>query len=287
MRQQMNLLDGKVAVICGGTSGIGAKTAALFASEGASVVIGGRREILGHELASALGARVRFTRVDVAVESDVAALVADTVRDFGRLDILINNAGIGGQASAGWGALDLERFWAVLAVHVGGVVAAIKHASPVMIAQGSGSIVNTASVGGHLGGWTGVDYSTAKAAVIHLTRCAAIELGRYGIRVNSVSPGPIPTGIFGKAAGMDPAASDRTAIQLAPAFEAVLSSYQSIQRAGTPADVANALLWLASDASSFVTGQDIAVDGGVTAGRPIAVSRDERTKLAAAFALLR
>ena len=169
---------------------------------------------------------------------------------------------------------------------MGGVVAGIKHAAPVMTRQGSGSIISTASVGGLVAGWTGVDYSTAKAAVIHLTRCAAIELGQHGVRVNSVSPGPIPTGIFGKAAGMDPTMADRTAAQLAPAFEEVLSSYQSIRRAGTPDDVAQALLWLASDASSFVNGQDIAVDGGITAGRPISVSIDERRKLGAAFASL-
>jgi NAD(P)-dependent dehydrogenase (short-subunit alcohol dehydrogenase family) len=282
----MKVLDGKVAVICGGTSGIGARTAEVFVAEGASVVIAGRRELDGKELARTLGSRARFIRADVAVESDVAELIGETVREFGRLNILINNAGIGGQPSAGWSAMDLDRFWAVLAVHVGGVVAAIKHAAPVMTAQGSGSIVNTASVGGLVAGWTGVDYSTAKAAVIHLTRCAAIELGQHGIRVNSVSPGPIPTGIFGKAAGLEPAAADRTAAQLGPAFEEVLSSYQSIRRAGTPDDVAQALLWLASDASSFVSGQDIAVDGGITAGRPISVSVDERKKLGAAFASL-
>ncbi len=118
------------------------------------------------------------------------------------------------------------------------------------------------STGGRLGGWTGTDYSAAKAAVIQLTRSAAVELGEHGIRVNSVSPGPVPTGIFGKAAGMDPAAADRTAIQLEPAFLAALENHQPIRRAGTPEDVAQVMLWLASDASSFVNGQDIAVDGG-------------------------
>jgi NAD(P)-dependent dehydrogenase (short-subunit alcohol dehydrogenase family) len=282
----MNVLKGKVAVISGGTSGIGARAAELFVAEGASVVIGGRRELEGKELAIRLGARARFVHADVTVESDVKGLIDRTVEEFGRLDILVNNAGTGGQPPGGWSAVDVDRFWAVLAVHVGGVVAGVKHAAPVMTEQGSGSIVNTASIGGFLAGWTGMDYSTAKAAVIHLTRCAAIELGRHGIRVNSVSPGPIPTGIFGKAAGMDPTVADRTAAQLAPAFEEVLSSYQSIRRAGTPDDVAQALLWLASDASSFVNGQDIAVDGGITAGRQISVSVDERKRLGAAFASL-
>jgi NAD(P)-dependent dehydrogenase (short-subunit alcohol dehydrogenase family) len=282
----MNVLDGKVAVIAGGTSGIGARTAELFVAEGAAVVIAGRRELEGKELASRLGPPARFVRADVAVERDVECLIGQAVDEFGRLDILINNAGIGGQPQRGWNAIDIDRFWAVLGVHVGGVVAGIKFAAPVMTQQGSGSIISTASVGGLVAGWTGVDYSTAKAAVIHLTRCAAIELGQHGVRVNSVSPGPIPTGIFGKAAGMGPAAADRTAPQLAPAFEEVLSSYQSIRRAGTTDDVAQVLLWLASDASSFVTGQDIAVDGGITAGRPISVSADERRRLGAAFASL-
>jgi NAD(P)-dependent dehydrogenase (short-subunit alcohol dehydrogenase family) len=282
----MGVLSGKVAVISGGTSGIGARTAELFVAEGASVVIGGRRELEGKELASTLGSSARFVRADVTVESDVQDLISQTVEELGRVDILVNNAGAGGQASGDWTAIDIDRFWAVLAVHVGGVVAGIKHAAPVMTRQGSGSIVNTASVGGLVAGWTGVDYSAAKAAVIHLSRCAAIELGQHGIRVNSVSPGPIPTGIFGKAAGMDPATADRTAVQLAPAFEEVLSSYQSIRRAGTSDDVAQALLWLASDASSFVNGQDIAIDGGITAGRPISVSVEERKALGAAFASL-
>ena len=200
----MNVLRGKVAVISGGTSGIGARTAELFVAEGAAVVIGGRRELEGKELTSRLGPSVRFVRADVSVETDVESLIGHTVEEFGRLDILVNNAGVGGQPPGGWSAIDIDRFWAVLAVHIGGVVAGIKHAAPVMTRQGSGSIISTASIGGLVAGWTGVDYSTAKAAVIHLTRCAAIELGQHGVRVNSVSPGPIPTGIFGKAAGMAP-----------------------------------------------------------------------------------
>ena len=253
----MNALNDKVAVISGGTSGIGARTAELFVEEGASVVIGGRRELEGKELASRLGSPDRFVRADVTVESDIERLIGQTVQEFGWLDILVNNAGIGGQPQGSWSAIDIDRFWTVLAVHVGGVVAGIKHAAPVMTRQGSGSIINTASIGGLVAGWTGVDYSAAKAAVIHMTRSAAIELGQHGIRVNSVSPGPIPTGIFAKGVGMDPVEADRTAAQLAPAFEEVLSSYQSISRAGTPDDVAQALLWLASDASSSVNGQDM------------------------------
>lgn len=280
----MGALEGKVAVIAGGTSGIGARAAGLFVSQGAVVVVGGRREREGKALVMKLGERARFVPADVTVESSVENLIGDAVTRFGRLDVVINNAGIGGNPPGGLERIDLERFWAVLAVHVGGVLAGMKYAARVMLGQGSGSIVNTASTGGRLGGWTGTDYSAAKAAVIQLTRSAAIELGEHGIRVNSVSPGPVPTGIFGKAAGMDPAAADRTAIRLEPAFLAALESHQPIRRAGTPGDVAQVMLWLASDASSFVNGQDIAVDGGITAGRPISVSLAERKKLAAAFA---
>lgn len=282
----MASLDGRVTVISGGTSGIGAEAARLFTAEGSWVVVGGRRKAEGNDLAAELGPRARFVPADVTVESDVEGLVTHAVAEFGRLDVMINNAGVGGGSPGGLDSIDLEHFWTVLRVHVGGVLAGMKYAARVMLEQGSGSIINTASIGGQLGGWTGTGYSAAKAAVIQLTRAAAIELGEHGTRVNSVSPGPIPTGIFGKAAGMDPADADRTAEQLAPAFLDALESYQPLRRAGTAGDVAQAMLWLASDASSFVNGQDIAVDGGITAGRPASVPAAERRKLAAVFAAL-
>jgi NAD(P)-dependent dehydrogenase (short-subunit alcohol dehydrogenase family) len=282
----MSLLDGKVTVIAGGTSGIGARAARLFVAEGSCVVVGGRRAEEGTTLVADLGPRARFIPADVTIASDVEALVGHAVAQFGRLDVMINNAGGGGPAPGGLDSIDLERFWEILHVHVGGVLAGLKYAARVMTGQGSGSVINTASIGGRLGGWTGTAYSAAKAAVIQLTRSAAIELGEHGIRVNSVSPGPIPTGIFGKAAGIDPADADRTAAQLAPAFVEALESHQALRRAGTVEDVAQAMLWLASDASSFVNGQDLAVDGGITAGRPASVPAAERKKLAAAFAAL-
>jgi NAD(P)-dependent dehydrogenase (short-subunit alcohol dehydrogenase family) len=139
---------------------------------------------------------------------------------------------------------------------------------------------------GRLAGWAGLDYSSAKAAVIHLSRCAAVELGEHGIRVNSISPGPILTGIFGKGAGMDPAEADRTASALEPAFLDALEKHQPIRRVGVTDYVARAALWLASDASSFVTGQDVAVDGGISAGRPASVAIAERATLAKAFAAI-
>jgi NAD(P)-dependent dehydrogenase (short-subunit alcohol dehydrogenase family) len=283
----MSTVSGKVAVVTGATSGIGARTAELFVAEGARVVLAGRRRDEGEEWAAKLGPDALFVRTDVALESDVDVLMKRTVDVFGRLDVLVNNAGYGGIAPGGIEAVDLAAFERLIAVHAGGVLAGMKHAARIMVPQGAGSIINVASIGGQVAGWTDIMYSAAKAAVLQLTRSAAIELGLHGIRVNSVSPGPLPTGIFGKAAGLAAADADRTAEQLAPAFVAALEGHQAIRRAGRPDDVAAAALWLASDASSFVNGQDIAVDGGITAGRPISVSKAEGELLASAFARLR
>jgi NAD(P)-dependent dehydrogenase (short-subunit alcohol dehydrogenase family) len=207
----------------------------------------------------------------VTVEADVEELVAAAVERHGRLDVLVNNAGEGG-TSGGIATVDLDRLNRTLAVHIGGVIAGMKHAAPVMVAQGTGSIINVASIGGQVAGWTFLDYSAAKAAVIHLTRCVAAELGQHGVRVNCVSPGPILTGIFAKGAGIDPARADRDAGELEPVFLQRLEMYQPLRRAGQPEDVALVALWLASDAAGFVTGQNLAVDGGITAGRPPAAS---------------
>jgi NAD(P)-dependent dehydrogenase (short-subunit alcohol dehydrogenase family) len=279
----MGALDGKVSVITGATSGIGAGIATRFAAEGGAVVLAGRRREVGKALAESIGAE--FFATDVRVESDVEALIADAVERFGRLDVIVNSAGtpgVGGSIAS----VDADRFRRTFDVHVGGVLLGMKHAGRVMLEQGCGSIINVASITGRQAGWAGLDYSAAKAAVIQLTRSAAIELGEHGIRVNSISPGPIPTGIFGKGAGMDPADADRTARELEPAFLDALESYQPIRRVGSTEDVAQAALWLASDAASFITGQDIAVDGGISAGRPASVAVAERSKLAAAFATI-
>jgi NAD(P)-dependent dehydrogenase (short-subunit alcohol dehydrogenase family) len=245
------------------------------------VVIAGRRTEQGQAMAASLEAS--FIRTDVSIESDVQALIAYAVDQYGRLDVLVNNAGdygTGGSITE----VDLQQFEHTMAVHVGGVLAGMKHASPIMLRQKSGSIINLASIGGQLAGWTRLDYSAAKAAILQLTRSAAVELGEHGIRVNTISPGPVLTGIFAKGASMDPVQADRSAAALEPLFTAALERWQPIRRAGTPDDVAPAALWLASDASSFINGHNLVVDGGISAGRPISISQGEAAAMAQVFA---
>jgi NAD(P)-dependent dehydrogenase (short-subunit alcohol dehydrogenase family) len=275
----MGLVDGKAVVVLGATSGIGAATARLLVNEGARVVLAGRRIEGGEALASQLGARASFAGCDVLVESNVAELMHTAHERLGRIDGLVNSAGDAG-AIGGIASVDRRALERTLAVHLGGTVTAMKHVAPIMLDQGAGSIVNVASIGGRIAGWTGVAYGAAKAAVIQATRGAAIELGEQGVRANSVSPGPVLTGIFGKAAGLDPSVADRHAGELEPVFTEALASWQALRRAARPEDVAPACAWLLSDAAGFVNGQDLAVDGGISAGRPVSVSLSERGQMA-------
>jgi NAD(P)-dependent dehydrogenase (short-subunit alcohol dehydrogenase family) len=274
----MGAVDTKAVVVLGGTSGIGASVAALLADEGAAVVIAGRRSVEGEALAERIGHGASYMHCDVLVESEVAALVAGARERLGRIDGLVNCAGDAG-APGTVATMDLQSVQRTLAVHLGGTLAAMKHVTPILVEQGSGSIVNVASVGGRIAGWTGIGYSIAKAAVIQATRCAAIELGQEGVRVNSVSPGPILTGIFGKAAGLEPALADRQAGALEPVFTSALANWQPLARAGVPDDVAPACVWLIGDASRFVNGHDLVIDGGISAGRPVSVSMRERAEM--------
>src|SRR5262245_52769801 len=271
--------EGLRALVIGGTSGIGARTAKLLAERRAQVVIAGRRRREGEELVSRLGNRAEFVRCDVTVESDVARAVSHTVDRFGGLDALVNSAGGGVPEPRGIAVADLATTEETLRVHLLGVVAAMKHVAPVMVAQRSGSIVNIASLGGVRAGWSGLSYSAAKAALIHLTRCVAVELGEYGVRVNSVSPGPTLTGIFGKSAGLDPLEADGWAGTLESLFESLVRPWQPLPRMAVADDVAQVVVWLASDGSSFVNGQDLVVDGGTSAGRPFSASDGEREKI--------
>ena len=268
-------LKGKVAVVTGVTSGIGARTAEVFVAEGAQVVIAGRRKERGERLAQKLGDAASFIRTDVSVEADVKAMVDHAVDRFGRLDCLMNNAGRGSQFAAIADA-DLEQFDAVIAVHLRAVLAGMKYAARVMAVQGTGSIINVASVNGTRAGLGGHYYSAAKAAAIHLTRCAAIELGEKGIRVNSLSPGMIATGAFGKYMGMQSDEADDHPEYAEAAIGSVLPRWQPLPYVGRVDDIAQAALFLASDASRFVTGHNLVVDGGISAGWSAALVRPDR-----------
>jgi NAD(P)-dependent dehydrogenase (short-subunit alcohol dehydrogenase family) len=259
----MGRLNGKVAVITGATSGIGLRTAEIFIDEGAKIVVAGRRVAEGEALAKKLGANCIFRQTDVTEEEQMRALIGLAVEKFGRIDCLFNNAG-GPAQTGGIEGLEVGRFDAAMAALVRSVMLGMKHAAPYMKKQGSGSIINNGSIAGRLAGFSSsVVYGAAKAAVIHLTKCVAMELGESGIRVNSISPGAIATGIFGKALGLPTSAAEKTPAVMAEFTRAA----QPIPRAGLPDDIAHAAVFLASDESSFVNGHDLVVDGAMTGGR--------------------
>lgn len=271
----MAVLDGKVAVITGSTSGIGARTAERFVAEGARVVIAGRRKDRGEKLAQKLGDHASFIQTDVSVEADVEAMIHHAVKRFGRLDCLVNNAGRGSQFATIADA-DLKEFDAVVAVHLRAVLAGMKYAARAMAAQGSGSIITVASVNGIHAGLGGHYYSAAKAASIHLTRCAAMELGEKGIRVNSISPGMTATGAFGKYGGVTADEADDHPEYAEAAIGAVMSRWQPLLSVARADDIAQAAVFLASDASRMITGHNLVVDGGISAGWPIGAVRPDR-----------
>ncbi|HEV2288844.1 MAG TPA: glucose 1-dehydrogenase [Candidatus Acidoferrales bacterium] len=274
----MATLEGKVAVITGGTSGIGAGTAEVFVGEGAKVVIAGRRKDRGEKLAQKLGDRATFIQTDVSVESDVEAMINHAVKCFGWLDCLVNNAGRGSQFATIADA-DLKEFDAVVAVHLRAVLAGMKYAVRAMTPQGSGSIITIASVNGFRAGLGGHYYAAAKAASIHLTRCAAVELGEKGIRVNSISPGMTATGAFGKYSGMTAGEADEADDHpeyAEAAIGAVMSRWQPLLSVARADDIAQAAVFLASDASRMITGHNLVVDGGISAGWPIGAVRPDR-----------
>jgi NAD(P)-dependent dehydrogenase (short-subunit alcohol dehydrogenase family) len=216
----MSRLDGKVAIVTGSTSGIGARIAELFVQEGARVVLAGRRVEVGNALAARLGPFASFVRTDVAEADDVKALIEGTAQRHGRLDVLVNNAGYGIPVCS-IADVDIAAYDRLMAVLVRGVMLGMKCAAPFMIAQRSGSIINVASVAAHRAGYSSQSYAAAKAAVKQFTLAVAAELGEHGIRVNSISPGAIVTGIFGKGAGVDPDVADQNTELVAERFKAL------------------------------------------------------------------
>jgi NAD(P)-dependent dehydrogenase (short-subunit alcohol dehydrogenase family) len=258
----MGRLEGKVAVITGGASGIGEGAVRLFAEEGARIVIADVQDARGEKLAEEIGPVTSFYHTDVSQEEEVRAAIGHAVNKWGRLDVMFNNAGFGG-VSGPIESTDMAEYDRTVGVLLRGVVLGMKHAAPVMKAQGSGSIISTASVAGVGIGFGPHVYSAAKAAVIHLTKSVANELGESGVRVNAICPGGIATPIFGKGMGLDAEQADLT-VDL---MKVRLAQGQPIKRSGLPRDIAEAAAWLASDAASFVTGHALVVDGGITTGR--------------------
>jgi len=277
----MGMLDGKVAIITGATSGIGARTAELFVEEGARVLFTGRRKPEGEALAKRLGEAARFAQADATVEADWKRVLDQALASFGRLDCLFNNAG-GPAPTGGIAGIPVEGFDAAMALLVRSVMLGMKHAAPVMMRQRSGSIVNNGSIAAHLAGYSSsMVYAAAKAAVNHLSRCVAMELGEHNVRVNSVSPGLIATGIMPKALGMEAGKADKLVAELAPRY----AKMQPIPRAGAAEDIAQCVLWLASERSSFVNGTDIVVDGGMIGGRMYSPQQEGLKQMKAALGL--
>ncbi len=245
---------GKTILITGAASGIGRGAALAFGRHGANVVVSDIAEPAGRETSAeivAAGGSAVFVRADVSVAADVEALVGAAVARFGRVDCAFNNAGIEEEHLR---LADAEEamFDRMMAINVKGVWLCMKHEIQQMLAQGGGVIVNTASVAGLVGAPRHAIYAASKHAVVGLTKSAAAEYGRKGIRINSICPGVIRTPMLERALARD------------AAWEATLTGLHPIGRLGEVDDVVNALLWLCSDESGFVTGHQLAVDGAMT-----------------------
>lgn len=251
----MNLsFTDKVVLITGATSGIGKATAKAFAAAGAKVVLSGRRENLGAEVVSeihAAGGEALFVKTDIAQESEVAALVEKTISHFGGLHVAFNNAGV--ESSCPLTEISEAEYRRIFDVNVWGVIAALKYEIPAMLKSGGGSIINTSSAVGHVGIAGAAIYVASKHAVEGITKAAALEYANQGIRVNAIAPGGVITEMFDRFAGGEESDAAKH-----------LSSLHPIGRLARDMEIAQPVLWLASAASSFVTGQSILVDGGFT-----------------------
>jgi NAD(P)-dependent dehydrogenase (short-subunit alcohol dehydrogenase family) len=248
-------MEGRVALVTGAAAGIGRAAAEAFARQGAKVVVSDVTAEAGEAVAAGIrgaGGEAEFVRCDVARPAEVEALVRRTAGLFGRLDCAFNNAGIEG-VSAPTAECTEENWDRVIGTNLKGVWLCMRHEIPVMLRQGGGAIVNCASVAG-LVGFRGIPaYTASKHGLIGLTRTAALEYATQGIRVNAVCPGVIRTAMVERFTHADPQA------------EAGLVAAEPVGRMGTPEEVAAAVLWLCSDAASFVTGHALAVDGGMVA----------------------
>jgi NAD(P)-dependent dehydrogenase (short-subunit alcohol dehydrogenase family) len=247
-------MDNPVVLITGALSGIGRAAAIAFAREGAMVVVAGRRDDAGKALAEelrALGAEAEFINADVRREDDVRALVDETVARFGRLDVAVNNAGTEGQVGPITGQT-AETYAATFDTNVLGVILSMKHEVRVMQGQGSGSIINISSTYGHEGAAEASVYVGSKHAIEGITKSVALEIATSGIRVNAVAPGPTDTGMLTRFTGT-------------PEKKESLAAEVPMGRLGRPEEIADAIVFIASDKASFITGHILNVDGGHTA----------------------
>jgi len=247
--------EGKVALVTGGTSGIGKATAIAFARAGAKVVLSGRREKEGEAVVreiKKLGGEAAFVRTDVAKDADVKKMVDFTVEKFGKLDIAFNNAGVE------WnGPLDQAteaEYRRIFDVNVWGVLNSMRHEIPVMLKTGGGAVVNTSSVLGHVGLAQVSIYIASKHAVEGLTKSVALEFAKQNIRINAVAPAVVATEMVDRFAGKEGDMRD------------YLATLHPVGRIGTSEEIAAAVLYLASDAAKFTTGTSLVVDGGFIAG---------------------
>ena len=254
-------LDGKVALITGGASGIGLGTVELFVAEGAQVVAADIQDEKGAMLEKRFPGKVAYAHCDVTSEAEIEAALQKAKTEFGGLDILFNNAGISDRMTS-IGEITADGWSWIFDILVRGPALGMKHAVPLMLERGGGSIVNTASIAGLQAGFGPIAYSTAKAGVIHMSRVAAAQLSPQKIRVNAICPGLIATSIFGASFGLPREVADQMAARVAENAAAA----QPVPKAGLPDDIAQAALYLASDAAAFVSGTHIVVDGGITVG---------------------
>lgn len=259
-------LVGKVAIVTGGASGIGRGIVERFVAEGAEVVIADIQNDLGKTLAGGLGPTAHFHHADVGDQAQVGELVEATVEKFGGLHVMVNNAGRSSPMKKGLFHDDFAEFDSVMRVNLLGVMAGTRDAGRHMAEVGGGSIINISSIGGILAGGGVATYRASKAAIIQFTKSAAIELAQYEIRVNCIAPGGIPTPILQSAASPE----DRERLV---SFEAKIRQQMQddrpLKRQGTPDDVAEAVLYFATDRSRYVTGTLLPVDGGTVAGKVI------------------
>lgn len=254
----MSSMSGKVVLITGATSGIGKAAAVAFAQNGALVVLAGRRDFEGEAVVNeirAVGGEAIFVKTDVSDEEQVKHLVKKTVVTFGRLDVAFNNAGTEGNFNIVTADQTVEHYQRVFDINVKGVLLSMKYEIPALLAVGGGAIINMASVTATVGVSGAGVYTASKHAVLGLTRSAALEYAEQGIRVNAISPGAVETEILQRNVGLPEENSQARQIY---------TNLHPMKRIASPEEIASAVIFLASDGASFITGANLAADGGWT-----------------------